>query len=125
MLERLSAERSTQYRRNDAFCENADAEYPDKALSPQDNVTNRLAREFYASHGVTTMAEGLDLHASTAGERVMVSDYCIRREIGQCLLRPHSTKGALFLEHGRKRYALSFDCKACRMSLTDISETNR
>lgn len=125
LLERLSAERSTQYRRNDAFCENADAEYPDKALSPQDNVTNRLAREFYASHGVTTMAEGLDLHASTAGERVMVSDYCIRREIGQCLLRPHSTKGALFLEHGRKRYALSFDCKACRMSLTDISETNR
>lgn len=52
----------------------------------------------------------------------MVSDYCIRREIGECLHERHSLDGRLFLERGRKRYELNFDCAHCRMSLTDVSE---
>lgn len=122
LLERLRMERIANHQRGDAFRENTAAIYPDKSLTPQDNVTNRLARKFYASHGAEEIAEGLDCRATTAGERVMISDYCIRREIGECLRERHTLDGRLFLERGRKRYELNFDCAHCRMSLTDVSE---
>lgn len=122
VLHNLQQNRVLQHKVGKPFAEKAAAVYPDAELTEQDNVTNRLAREFYTAHGVERIADGLDLRTSTAGARVMISDYCIRREIGECLRKKHTLDGALFLERGRKRYALSFDCAACRMSLTDISE---
>lgn len=122
VLERLKQARIDHRTAQKMFVENPTAAYPDAHLTEQDNVTNRLAREFYTAHGVVRIAEGLDLRPSTEGCRVMLSDYCLRRELGECLRKKHTLCGALFLEHGRKRYALSFDCAACRMSLTDISE---
>ena len=88
-------------------------------LTEQDNVTNAVAREFYADHGVKSIASGLDIEPTIVGHRVMVTDYCIRREIGQCLLCKPTISGELFLERGRKRYKLVFDCKKCQMSLID------
>lgn len=93
--------------------------YPTASLTPQDNVTNSLAEEFYRDHGVTDIEKGLDLRESTTGEQVMVSSYCIRREIGECLLERPRLKGDLYLVRGTKRYRLAFDCKACQMSLID------
>lgn len=104
------------------FIEKQDIKYPTALLTPQDNVTNRLAREFYADHGVEEIAEGLDCRTSTAGEQVIISDYCIRREIGECLLEKPRLKGDLFLVRGTKKYRLSFDCKACQMRLIDIRQ---
>ena len=97
------------------------ADYPSKVLTPQDNVTNRLAREFYAKCGVVEIAEGLDCRTSTAGEQVVISDYCIRREIGECLKERPRLKGELCLVRGTKRYRLDFDCKACQMKIIDLS----
>ncbi len=122
LLERLTAERLASHPKSTPFSENMAARYPQSELTEQDNVTNAEAREFYHSHGVGRMADGLDICATTAGRRVMISDYCIRREIGECLLKKHTLNGDLYLERGRKRYALGFDCKRCRMSLTDVSE---
>ena len=95
------------------------AQYPSKVLTPQDNVTNHLAREFYAECGVEEIAEGLDCRTSTIGEQVIISDYCIRREIGECLLEKTRLKGDLYLVRGTKKYRLSFDCKACQMKIID------
>lgn len=89
------------------------------ALSAEGNVTNRLAERFYRDHGVTRIERGLDLEASTAGRRVMRSAYCIRREIGECLLEDSRLGGDLFLVRGAKRYRLAFDCARCEMSLID------
>ena len=97
------------------------ADYPSKVLTPQDNVTNRLAREFYIKCGVVEIAEGLDCRTSTAGEQVVISDYCIRREIGECLKERPRLKGELCLVRGTKRYRLDFDCKACQMKIIDLS----
>ena len=97
------------------------ADYPSKVLTPQDNVTNRLAREFYTKCGVVEIAEGLDCRTSTAGEQVVISDYCIRREIGECLKERPRLKGELCLVRGTKRYRLDFDCKACQMKIIDLS----
>ena len=49
--------------------------------------------------------------------------YCIRREIGECLLRRPRLRGELWLERGRSRYRLDFDCARCEMSLVDCTGT--
>lgn len=95
------------------------AQYPSKVLTPQDNVTNHLAREFYAECGVEEIAEGLDCRPSTAGEQVIISDYCIRREIGECLKERPRLRGDLYLVRGTKKYRLCFDCKKCQMKVID------
>ena len=121
VLELLEKEREYHYsiREKEPFVEKRDVKYPTDTLTPQDNVTNRLAREFYADHGVTEIAEGLDCRPSTSGEQVIVSDYCIRREIGECLLEKPRLKGDLYLVRGTKRYRLCFDCKKCQMRIFD------
>ena len=121
VLERLGVERIKSHKRGAEFIENREAQYPTDKLTPQDNVTNDLAREFYADHGVVDIAEGLDCRASTSGEQVVVSDYCIRREIGECLLEKPRLKGDLYLVRGTKRYRLCFDCKKCQMKIFDAS----
>ena len=119
VFEMLEKERLAHHEKSAPFTENRAAKYPSTQLTPQDNVTNRLAREFYADHGVEEIAEGLDCRATTAGEQVVISDYCIRREIGECLLQKPRLRGDLYLVRGTKRYRLCFDCKACQMKIID------
>lgn len=121
VLEKLENERVYRYsiRKIEPFIEKRYVKYPVAQLFPQDNVTNRLAREFYADHGVAEIAEGLDCRTSTVGEQVVVSDYCIRREIGECLLEKPRLKGDLYLVRGTKKYRLCFDCKKCQMKIID------
>ena len=119
VFELLERERLAQFKKEENIAEKRYAEYPAERLTPQDNVTNRLAREFYAECGVKEIAEGLDCRATTSGEEVMVSDYCIRREIGECLLEQPRLKGNLYLARGTKRYRLYFDCKRCQMKIFD------
>ena len=97
-------------------------QYPIKHLTPQHNVVNELSRRFYKRFGVEHIEEGLDCRSTTLGERVMESSYCIRREIGECLKRSSKLRDTLYLEHGRHRYRLDFDCAQCRMLLVDCSE---
>ena len=121
LLAKLEEERVCRYsiREKQPFIEKRNILYPIEQLTPQDNVTNRLAREFYADHGVVNIAEGLDCRTSTAGEQVVISDYCIRREIGECLKEKPRLRGDLYLVRGTKKYRLCFDCKACQMRLID------
>ena len=119
VFELLEKERLAHHKSSEQFIENSTAKYPTTVLTPQDNVTNHLAREFYADHGVSDIAEGLDCRTSTAGEQVVISDYCIRREIGECLLEKPRSRGDLYLVRGTKKYRLCFDCKACQMKVID------
>ena len=119
VFELLEKERTAHHKKSASFIENRDAKYPVSALTPQDNVTNRLSRKFYSDHGVVEIAEGLDCRTTTADEQVVISDYCIRREIGECLLEKPRLRGDLYLVRGTKRYRLCFDCKACQMKIID------
>ena len=119
VFKRLEEKRIARHEASEAFVENRGAKYPTTILSPQDNVTNSLAREFYEDHGVENIAEGLDCRTTTAGEQVVISDYCIRREIGECLLQKPRLRGDLYLVRGTKKYRLCFDCKACQMKIID------
>ena len=119
VFELLEKARLAEHEKSASFIEKRDVKYPASVLTPQDNVTNRLSREFYTDHGVAEIAEGLDCRATTAGEQVVISDYCIRREIGECLLERPRLRGDLYLVRGTKKYKLVFDCKRCQMSLID------
>ena len=121
VLELLEKERLARHKKSGSITEKRISEYPSKRLTPQDNVTNHLAREFYTECGVEEIAEGLDCRATTTGEQVVISDYCIRREIGECLLEKPHLRGDLYLVRGTKKYRLCFDCKACQMKIIDLS----
>ena len=116
------------YDSNEAACmehdirtDSGEARFPVQRLGAEYNVVNSLSRRFYLKHGVEHIVDGLDLWATTIGERVMESSYCIRREIGECLKQKPKIKGDLFLEHGTTRYALKFDCAQCMMELWHLS----
>lgn len=96
-----------------------DAGYPyvAKMAGPEENITNPLACRFYERHGVEDISQGLDMLATMHGKRVMQTPYCIRREIGECLLKNPALKGDLFLQRGSYIYALHFDCRKCMMSI--------
>ncbi len=102
--------------------ENPAARYPGTVVEADGNVTNRLAEAFYRDHGVERIEPPLERAATTVGACVMQSAYCLRRELGECLLeRPH-LQGDLYLEAAGHRYWLDFDCRRCEMRLVDCSK---
>ncbi len=96
--------------------------FPRARIAASENVTNRLAELFYRDHGVKEIEPGLDLRPSMDGEAVMRTRYCIRREIGECLLEKPKLKGDLWLTRGGVRYRLDFDCAACEMAVTTAAD---
>jgi len=122
VISNLAAQHVERSLPHDIRTDSGTAIYPERRLSQHHNVVNSLARRFYQRHGVEHIVDGLDCWASTIDQRVMVSSYCIRREIGECLKRGSKLKERLFLHHGRHRYLLDFDCARCQMSLIDCSE---
>lgn len=123
-LDRLLAERMKRPFEHRILPENPAARYPSEQLVAEENVTNRLAEAFYRDHGVRRIERGLDLAPTTVGHTVMRSSYCIRREIGECLKEHPRLQGPLWLERGRHRYRLEFDCARCEMRLVDASDTH-
>ena len=86
-------------------------------LTYHDNVSNRLAQQFYVDHGITALQPALEVRRPQGETIVMTTRYCIRRELG-CCLKTHKGKelpSPLFIETGLERFRLDFDCKACRM----------
>lgn len=120
-LDRLLAARMARRFEHRILPENSAARYLSEQLTAEENVTNRLAEAFYRDHGVQRIERGLDLAPTTVGHPVMRTSYCIRREIGECLKEHPRLRGELWLERGRHRYRLEFDCVRCEMSLVDAS----
>ncbi|MFI3304880.1 MAG: U32 family peptidase [Rikenellaceae bacterium] len=99
------------------FEENHTPLYPTKVVGGEVGVTNSLAAAFYRDHGVEQIEPSYERAESLRGARVLVSSYCIRREIGECLRRGSKVRDELFLVRGEHRFRLKFDCAKCRMSL--------
>jgi len=94
--------------------------YPQRTIGGDHNVVNSLARKFYSDHGVERIDEGYDLLPDLEGIEVMRTPYCLRREIGHCLLGGSRLKEPLTLIHGENRFRLRFDCKECQMWVVKI-----
>ncbi len=93
--------------------------YPE-GLSHLYNVSNRLAREFYAERGVAGVADAFELRVP--GERLLMQcRHCLARSLGHCARdggRPWGVREPLHLRlaDGR-RFRLGFDCDACQMNV--------
>jgi len=120
-LERLLETRMARPLSPRIFTE-GDARYPQRTLMAEENVTNRLSEQFYRDHDVERIVEPLELAETTRGARVMQSAYCLRREMGECLMEHPRLKGDLYLETGGHKYRLEFDCKRCEMNLIDCTK---
>ncbi len=85
-----------------------------------DNVANRLAQKFYEEHGVTEIAPAMETSGkSKAGDILMTTRFCLRREYGRCLRTPEGKKWDkdLTLTSGNIAMAVEFDCANCEMHL--------
>lgn len=91
-------------------------------LSYHDNVSNRLAQQFYTEHGVTKINPALEVQQPEHELVVMTTRYCLRREMGCCLKSPNAKKlpTHLYLESGHNHFRLDFDCKNCRMKVVKV-----
>ena len=125
-VELLDKSAAATYRFRYRLPEKADALYPSATLTMRDNVANRAATEFYLSHGVTSIAPAIETDTpadSGKGVHVMSTRYCLRRELGRCLLTPEGRRwgggGSLYLvaTGSDQRFRVDFDCKRCGMDI--------
>ena len=94
---------------------------PITALTPADNVANRLAREVYLSHGATDITPALETGTpASASTPLMHTRYCLRRQLGACLKgkRANSLPHDLYLRTGNTLLRIDCDCSKCEMKIT-------
>lgn len=121
-LERAAA---MTYRFGTRRAENLDIPYPTSTLTYHDNVANHLTEEFYRSHGVTEITPAVEVKRPAADDETMVmtTRYCIRRELGKCLLTPQGKAwpdGPLYLRSGSLNLRVEFDCTRCGMNIYKV-----
>ncbi len=119
-LETLAAQRLHKFHPVDVqFVPNNVPYFKDNA-DFSENILNHKALEFYRRHGVENAEYGLEKTADYNGKPLMTTKYCLRYELGQCLVRHQVAKdfrSELVLENNGRRFALKFDCKNCRMQI--------
>ncbi len=87
------------------------------SLSYKANIANRIARKTYLALGAEEADEAFELSLRPDAE-LMRTKYCVRYELGLCPVHQKAARNApLFLVNNGKRYALSFDCKNCEMTV--------
>ncbi len=98
------------------------------------NVTNHLAKAFWAKHGLVISEMGFEVNPTPVNRELMRCRYCLRHELGLCpkLNKSKADKEIFKLSNGGHMkpeamslvdhkgfvYKASFDCKACEMVLT-------
>lgn len=103
--------------------ENKEYGYSIKSLDSESNVSNRLARIFYESHGSSVKDKAIEISTPIDKEiAVMRTRYCIRRELGMCKKEVGGKKADLYrepfyLKSANNEMRIEFDCKECGMIL--------
>lgn len=90
-----------------------------------DNVANHLAKQVYECHGATVAEPAIETwqcEEIKPGLTVMHTRYCLRRELGACLMDKNGKKlpSKLFLHHGNVTLAVVCDCARCEMKLQTV-----
>lgn len=119
-LELLKNERLAHFHPSDALFGRNDEPYFVKDVDFRTNILNHRALEFYKRHGVENAEYGLEKTADYNGKPLMTTKYCLRYELGQCLVRHQVAKdfrSELVLENNGRRFVIKFDCKNCQMQI--------
>jgi putative protease len=116
-VEKLEAAREAAYRRPARWpAVEPPAVYPQSELSYLGNVYNRLAREFYARHGVSLIESAYECNQEAGAVSLMITRHCLRYSFNLC---PKQVKGIrpdpMTLMNGKEKLTLRFDCARCEM----------
>lgn len=131
LLTRYHAARIAAYRRTEAAKPVTDNRlYTGEKLDYHANISNSLSRRFYENLGFQINEIALECGAQqTTTHEVMRTPYCVRREVGCCLMDRQfggqailpqlriSKHEELFLENNGRRLALVFHCATCEMGV--------
>lgn len=100
------------------------AVYPETRLDYAYNISNRRARAFYRTHGVSSLEAAFELLPKTQGMVVMTTKHCIRRSLSACLRKKslRDLPEPLFIVHGDRRFRVEFDCRSCCMRIVAVGE---
>lgn len=122
VLQLLEQERIKAFRSKPSPKPSGNAVYYESEGGYRLNVSNRLAKDFYAKHGCNVTQQAFELQSNTKGLELMTTRYCIRREMGYCPknhgVMPDNWKCdeyRLISSYGS--FALKFDCKECLMRI--------
>lgn len=100
-----------------------DIPYYEKCLDYRANIINDKAEAFYRRHHAVSSERGLEATGDYSGKALMTCKYCLRYELGQCLMNKNNKQvaadyqGDLFLVNNGRRFRLQFNCKECEMQI--------
>ena len=120
VVERLTAARLINYRRELAVWRPTHHAYLATTLTYLGNVMNDEARRFYLDHGVKAVAPAYEKQPAD-GAVLMFCRHCLRYSMGWCPVHqkgrsPYREPYYLASSDGR-RFRLEFDCKNCQMKV--------
>lgn len=89
------------------------------------NVLNLRSEQFYQRHGAAVLERGLEQTHHYDGKALMTTRYCLRYELGSCLMGKNHVAasnplpaGQLYLRNNKNWFQLDFDCKKCQMCIS-------
>ncbi len=116
-VEALEQARAFAYERPQTKSRDEMAVFPEQQLTYLGNVYNRLAADFYKTHGVGVVAPAYELNQETNEVSLMITKHCLRYSFEQCPKEhgPGFKPDPLVLKMGKETFRLKFDCKRCEM----------
>lgn len=121
LIEILLDERKKNYPREISEHRPTTHHFPLSTLDYRGNVANSLAEQFYKEHGVVKIDPAFELQEADKA-LLMSCKHCLRYTMGWCPTfqkekSPYQEPYYL-VSADKKRFRLSFDCKACIMHIT-------
>ncbi|MCH5235720.1 MAG: U32 family peptidase [Muribaculaceae bacterium] len=120
LIEWLDKTNSSTYR-YDYRRKEENIQFPSITLDYKDNVANKLAENFYKSHGVKKIEKALEVKSYiNKGDVVMTTRHCVLRELGLCKKEKGNSEKfryPLYLKYDKGKFRLDFDCKNCEMKV--------
>jgi len=92
----------------------SEGSYPSSEIDYKGNVLNKLAKDFYETHGCKVVEPALEsTKPSKAGKIAMTTKHCLKYSFGMC----KSPQKLYLVDEKGKKYALNFNCDKCEMEI--------
>jgi putative protease len=112
----LYEERSRRFPRRNMNIIPNDVSYPSAHLDYSANVANKKSETFYRRHRVKIIEPAFELLQNERAA-VMTMKHCLRFQFGLCTGQGTADADLFFLQDGKNKYRLEFDCSACQMKI--------
>jgi putative protease len=115
VLDKLRIKRARNRPRMTGQVQKNDAPFPDRELTYEGNVLNRLAETFYRRHVVTRIQPAAESGLDMRNRKVMTTRYCLRHELGLC--GKDANEPLTLVDDEQNQLELRFNCPRCQMEI--------